>query len=149
MAHFRMPGEAINYFWTMSGNFIYRHHVEPRVKLYSPREESFPIPLKYGDASRTTHTNLDVKQERGSRSWEQKEKQETRSVGSDSRSSRRIKPFKKSFLKAGVKKLLRAGVVPARTWRVRAVEMAPTERLKLRRQMAAAAGKNSATSIWP
>ena len=38
--------EAINDFWSMSGNFIYRHHVEPRVKLYSPREESFPIPLK-------------------------------------------------------------------------------------------------------
>ena len=35
-------GEAINDFWSMSGNFIYRHHVEPRVKLYSPREESFP-----------------------------------------------------------------------------------------------------------
>ena len=34
-------GEAINGFWSMSGNFI-----EPRVKLYSPREESFPIPLK-------------------------------------------------------------------------------------------------------
>ena len=48
----------------MSGNFTYRHHVEPRVKLYSPREESFPIPLKYIDVSRTTHTNLDVKQER-------------------------------------------------------------------------------------
>ena len=57
-------GEAINDFWSMSGNFIYRHHVEPRVKLYSPREESFPIPLKYIDVSRTTHTNLDVKQER-------------------------------------------------------------------------------------
>ena len=57
-------GEAINEFWSMSGNFIYRHHVEPRVKLYSPREESFPIPLKYIDVSRTTHTNLDVKQER-------------------------------------------------------------------------------------
>ena len=41
-----------------------RHHVEPRVKLYSPREESFPIPLKYIDVSRTTHTNLDVKQEK-------------------------------------------------------------------------------------
>ena len=40
-------GEAINDFWSMSGNFIYRHHVEPRIKLYSPREESFPIPLKY------------------------------------------------------------------------------------------------------
>ena len=57
-------GEAINAFWSMSGNFIYRHHVEPRVKLHSPREESFPIPLKYIDVSRTTHTNLDVKQEK-------------------------------------------------------------------------------------
>ena len=25
-------GEAMHYFWSMSGNFIYRHHVEPRVK---------------------------------------------------------------------------------------------------------------------
>ena len=54
----------MNDFWSMSGNFIYRHHDEPRVKLYSPREESFPIPLKYIDVSRTTHTNLDVKQEK-------------------------------------------------------------------------------------
>ena len=57
-------GEAINDFWSMSGSFIYRHHVEPRVKLYSPREESFPIPRKYIDVTRTTHTNLDVKQEK-------------------------------------------------------------------------------------
>ena len=57
-------GEAINDFWSMSRNFIYRHHVEPRVKLYSQREESFLIPLKYIDISRTTLTNLDVKQER-------------------------------------------------------------------------------------
>ena len=48
----------------MSGSFIYRHHVEPRVKLYSPKEESFPFPLKYIDVTRTTHTNLDVKQEK-------------------------------------------------------------------------------------
>ena len=48
----------------MSGNFMYRHHVEPRVKLYSPREESFPVPLKYIDVSRATHTNSDVKQEK-------------------------------------------------------------------------------------
>ena len=47
----------------MSGNFIYRHHVEPRVKLYLPREDTFPIPLKYLDVSRTTHTNLDVMRE--------------------------------------------------------------------------------------
>ena len=57
-------GKAINEFWSMSGSFIYRHHVEPRVKLYSPREESFPIPLKYVDVSRTTCTNLGVKQEK-------------------------------------------------------------------------------------
>ena len=57
-------GEAIHDFWSMSGNFIYRHHVEPRVKLYSPREESFPIPLKYIDVTRTTLSNLDVKQEK-------------------------------------------------------------------------------------
>ena len=31
-------GEVINDFWSMSGSFIYRHHVEPRVKLHSPRE---------------------------------------------------------------------------------------------------------------
>ena len=56
--------EAIHDFWSMSGSFIYRHHVEPRVKLYTPREESFPVPLKYIDVTRTTHTNLDVKQEK-------------------------------------------------------------------------------------
>ena len=31
---------------------------------FTPREESFPIPLKYIDVSRTARTNLDVKQER-------------------------------------------------------------------------------------
>ena len=59
-----VAGEAINDFWSISGNFVYRHHVEPRAKLYSPREESFPIPLKYIDVSRTTRTNLDVMQEK-------------------------------------------------------------------------------------
>ena len=57
-------GEAINDIWSMSGNFIYRHHVEPRVKLYSPREESFLVPLKYIDVSRTARTILDVMLER-------------------------------------------------------------------------------------
>ena len=37
--------------------------LKPRVKLFSPREDSFPIPLKYLDVSRTTQTNLDVMQE--------------------------------------------------------------------------------------
>ena len=38
--------------------FIYRHHVEPRVKLYVPQEESFLFPLKYTDVTRTTHTHI-------------------------------------------------------------------------------------------
>ena len=33
--------EATNDFWSISGNRICRHHVEPRVKMYVPREESF------------------------------------------------------------------------------------------------------------
>ena len=53
-------GEARNDFWSISGNFIYRHHVEPRVKLYVPREESFPIPLNHIDVTRATSTSLDV-----------------------------------------------------------------------------------------
>ena len=53
-------GEAINDFWSMSGNFICRNHVEPRVKLCSPREESFPILLKCIDVTRTTDTCKDV-----------------------------------------------------------------------------------------
>ena len=32
-----------------------RHHVEPRVQLYVPKEDIFPIPLKYTDVTRTTH----------------------------------------------------------------------------------------------
>ena len=48
----------------MPGTPTYRHHVELGVKLYSPTEESFPVPLKQIDVSRTTHTNLVVMQER-------------------------------------------------------------------------------------
>ena len=38
--------EASNDFWSITWNCIYRHHVEPRVKLYVPKEESFPIRLR-------------------------------------------------------------------------------------------------------
>ena len=51
-------GEAKSDFRTITREFIYRHHVEPRVKLYVPKEESFLIPLKYIDVTRTTHTSL-------------------------------------------------------------------------------------------
>ena len=49
-------------FWSIQGDFIYRDHNEPRVQLYVPKEETFPIPLKYIDVTRSTHTNLDVMQ---------------------------------------------------------------------------------------
>ena len=52
--------EAESAFWTTPGEFIYRHRVEPRVKLHVPREESFHIPFKYIDVTRTTYTSLDV-----------------------------------------------------------------------------------------
>ena len=55
-----IDGEAKIDFWSISGDFIYRHHVEPRVKLYVPREASFPFPLEYIDVTRTTDTSLDV-----------------------------------------------------------------------------------------
>ena len=57
-------GEAKIDFWSVSRDFIYRHHVEPRVKLYVPTEESFPIPLKYIDVTRSTDTTLDVRLEK-------------------------------------------------------------------------------------
>ena len=43
--------EARNDFWSISGHHIYRHHVQPRVKLYVPKEGSFPTPLKHIDVS--------------------------------------------------------------------------------------------------
>ena len=56
----RDDAEAKNDLWSITGDFIYRHHVEPNVKLYVVREESFPVPLKYIDVTRNTHTSLDV-----------------------------------------------------------------------------------------
>ena len=48
--------KARNDFWSMEGDFIHRHHV--------PQEETFPNPQKHFDVTSTTHTNLDVLQER-------------------------------------------------------------------------------------
>ena len=56
--------EAKNDFWTITREFLCRHHVAPRVRLYVPREETFPFPLKHTDVTRTTHTSLDVLMEK-------------------------------------------------------------------------------------
>ena len=39
--------EARADFWLIQGDFVNRHHNEPRVQLYVPKEETFLIPLKY------------------------------------------------------------------------------------------------------
>ena len=51
-------------FWSIQGDFIYRHHNEPRVQLCVPNEETFPTPLKYIDVTRSAHAALDVIQEK-------------------------------------------------------------------------------------
>ena len=55
--------------------------------------------------------------------------------------------FQKNYMRIGVRKLLRTGLVPARVWRGQAVGIAPTVSLKLRRQLAAAAGKKESVSL--
>ena len=51
-------------FWSIQGDFIYRHHTEPRVQLYVPKEKTFPIPLKHIDVTASAHVDLDVLQEK-------------------------------------------------------------------------------------
>ena len=45
------------------GDFIFRHHNELRVQLHVPKEETFSIPQKYIDVTRSTHT-VNVMQEK-------------------------------------------------------------------------------------
>ena len=59
--------EAHKDFWSIQGDFIYRHHSEHRVQFYVPKEETLPIPLKYIDVTRCTYTNHDVLQEKRKR----------------------------------------------------------------------------------
>ena len=44
--------------WSMSGEFNYRHHEEPRLKLYDRDNETFPTPSKYVDVMRQTQTRI-------------------------------------------------------------------------------------------
>ena len=58
----KVDAEGRNDLGSMEGDFVYHHHVEPRVQLHVPKEQAFPILLKY--VTRTTRTNLDVLQEK-------------------------------------------------------------------------------------
>ena len=57
----RDDAEARKDFWSVQGDFSYRHHNEPRVQLCVPKEET--VPLKDIDVARSTHTDLDVLRE--------------------------------------------------------------------------------------
>ena len=56
--------EARADFWSIQGDFICRHHNESRVQLYVLQEETFLIPLKYIDVTRSTLIDLNVLQEK-------------------------------------------------------------------------------------
>ena len=45
--------EAGEDFCSVSGEFIYRHHVTPREHLYVPKASSFPILSNYSEADKT------------------------------------------------------------------------------------------------
>ena len=51
-------------FWSIQGDFIYHHHIEPRVQLYVPKEETFLIPLKNIDVNLPIRTDLVVLQKK-------------------------------------------------------------------------------------
>ena len=50
-------------FWSIQGDFIYRHHIEPRVQFFVSREESCPIPLSKIDVISATYADLEIAQE--------------------------------------------------------------------------------------
>ena len=59
-AETKEDAESRNDFWSIEGDFICRHHVEPGVDFFVSKEDSFPIPLKHIDVTTTSHTSLDV-----------------------------------------------------------------------------------------
>ena len=46
--------EARTDFWSIQGDFIYRHHNKPRAQLFVPKEETFRIPFKFIDVQDCT-----------------------------------------------------------------------------------------------
>ena len=51
-------------FWSIQGDFIYRHHNERRVQLQVPKEETFLFHWKHIVVFWSTYTDLDVMQEK-------------------------------------------------------------------------------------
>ena len=51
--------EAMTHLWSVSGEFLDRHHVMIREQLCVPKESSFPILLNFVYRLETTNKNLD------------------------------------------------------------------------------------------
>ena len=49
--------------WSIQGDFICRHHTNHEYN-HVPKEETFPISLKYIHVTRSTQTDLDIMQEK-------------------------------------------------------------------------------------
>ena len=49
-------------FWKLTRDLLIRYHVNPRTTLYVPTDEDCPIPVKYLDVMRTTHTDVETPQ---------------------------------------------------------------------------------------
>ena len=54
----RDDAEARKDFWSVQGDFIHRHHIEPRVQFCVPKEDTFHIPLKFIEVTRATYEIL-------------------------------------------------------------------------------------------
>ena len=61
--------EAGKDFWSIQVDFIDRHHIDPRVQLCAPKEETFTISLKYIDVTGVSCSHLDVLQEKRVDHW--------------------------------------------------------------------------------
>ena len=55
--------EKGKHLWSMSGDFICRHHEAHRAKLYVPQKTTFPNPSKHVDVMRQTRRSIDNESE--------------------------------------------------------------------------------------
>ena len=51
-------------YWTMKGDLLIRHHLQPRTELFVPEESQMPFPQKYIDVTRKTKTTLESPSEK-------------------------------------------------------------------------------------
>ena len=56
-------------FWSMSGEYLVRHHIFPREHLYSPGDDC-PFPIKWLDVHRETNTNFEASEKHIKDYWD-------------------------------------------------------------------------------